>query len=219
MEKKQTIIILDDHPIIIDGIKLLLQGLDNYELDTAATSIRELLSLLTFDHNILIMDINIKGESSLPYITDIRLRFPKLKILILSSYNNPSLVKRAIDAKIEGYLLKDTTKNELLLALDAIRNGVFFAGSTITQYAQTKTHQYDDQWLDDNFEKINQLSKRELIVLKLMAMGLKSQEIANKLCISQHTVQSHRKNILQKLNLHSISDVIRFVYDNKLNSQ
>jgi DNA-binding NarL/FixJ family response regulator len=122
LSKEQTnLVILDDHPMIIDGVHLLLSNAPGYSLIGAAANLPELFSLLTPDTHILILDLNIRGENILKHIGDIRSHHPWIKILVFSSYNTPSLVRRAFEEGVQGYLLKDTTREELLLALETIR--------------------------------------------------------------------------------------------------
>jgi DNA-binding NarL/FixJ family response regulator len=204
--KLLNLIILDDHPMIIDGVRLLLTNAPGYSLIGSAASVRELISLLTPDMDILILDLNIRGENILKHIGDIRSRHPRIKILVFSSYNTPSLVRRAFEEGVQGYLLKDTTRDELLFALETIRRGKTFIGNNVSLPKSGLNLPPQRREVADDFEKTSQLSERELEVLRLMAQGLESQEIAARLYISLHTVQSHRKNILHKLDLHSAAE-------------
>lgn len=211
-----NLVILDDHPMIVDGVRLLLANAEGYSLTGAAANVRELISLLNADVDILILDLNIRGENILKHISDIRSRHPQLKILVFSSYNTPSLVRRSFEEGVQGYLLKDTTRDELLLALETIHKGKPFIGNNVNLPKSGLILPPPHKEVADDFERTSQLSERELEVLRLMAQGLGSQEIAGRLFISLHTVQSHRKSILYKLGLHSASEVVRFAFENKL---
>jgi DNA-binding NarL/FixJ family response regulator len=211
------VIALDDHPIITDGLRLLLNENKRFRLCAIAHSWQELISKMREEIlDIAILDLNIKGENILSKIGLLKEQFPKTKLLIFSSYNTPSLVKKAFSYDINGYLLKDTTQDELLEALEAIMSGKIFIGNRVA-VSKTKTiFIQKGETLRDEFETKNDLTDRELEVIKLISRGLDSQGIANHLFISLHTVQSHRKNIMRKLDLHSAKEIVRFAFQNGL---
>ena len=125
------IIILDDHPIIIDGIRLLLKDSDQYVLHATANNLPELFSILAEPADILILDLNINGKNILNDIPMIRARQPKIKIVIFSSYNTPSLVRRAFEYEVNAYLLKDTTQDGFFEALTCITSKQYFIGPNV----------------------------------------------------------------------------------------
>lgn len=206
----KKIVILDDHPMIIDGIRLLLNDSAEFELSNHAKDVNELMRLPLLQTDILILDMNIKGENVLQHLPPIRSKFPQTKILIFSSYDSPSLVKKAFDRNVDGYLLKDTTQEELLAALRAISDGQKFIGEGVRLMKKKRKEMTDD------FEKKIDLTGRELELVRLIATGMESKMIAEKLFISLHTVQSHRKNIMRKLDVHSAAEITRFALENKL---
>lgn len=211
------IIALDDHPVITDGLRLLLNHNSQFELCAIAHSWQELISKMTEETpDIAILDLNIRGENILNKIEPFKIQFPNVKLLIFSSYNTPSLVKKAFAKEINGYLLKDTTQDELWEALEAISNNQIYIGKRVAIPKNRKIQLPKSSEVGDNFELISNLTERELEVIELIAQGHESQEIANQLFISLHTVQSHRKNIMRKLDLHSATEIVRFAFKNKL---
>jgi len=211
------IIAADDHPIVIDGIKLSLEAVEDFEFVGEASSIPELYSVLQeCSPDLLILDLNFKGDNSLQYLERIYQVCPRLKVIIFSSYNTPSLIKSALATQVSGYLLKDTPKEEFIEALYTVHSG----GTFISQNANLKRDDFKqvttDNLLLDNFLKKNNLSYRELEIIQLIVNGMTSDAIAEHLYISKHTVQSHRKNILRKLSLHSKAEIVRFAYENNL---
>lgn len=211
------IITLDDHPMITDGVELLLENYADFQFVAAAHSWEELISKIRIElPDILILDLNIRGSNILNRIDPLLQQFPHVKILIFSSYNSPSLVKKAFAKNVNGYLLKDTTQDELLEALETIATGKIYIGNRVAATKRENFKIATNRELEDDFEIKNKLSNRELQVVQLMVEGLDSKEIANRLFISSHTVQSHRKNILRKLNLHSASEVVRFALQHNL---
>lgn len=211
MNSKTKIGIVDDHPMIIDGIQRLLKGKETFVIKWTAHSLLHLKEQLFDAIDILILDVNVQGMNMLSQVEELKINYPDLKILVFTSYDSPSMIKKAKSKKVDGYLLKDTTREELLKALINIINGESYFRKESSFEESIK-----DKGLADAFEKKQKLSSREIDVIRLMVIGLDSQEIANELFISLHTVQSHRKNIMRKLNLHSASQVIRFVFEHKL---
>ncbi len=215
--KKSAIIILDDHPMITDGVHRLLEGHPEFELIKAVHSWKALISAVSeLTADILILDLNINGANILDRFDRLHDQFPKLKVLIFSSYNNPSLVKKVLSKSVHGYLLKDTTHAEMVEALQTINAGKRYIGKRVATPKEMKLDQNEDSKMVDDFDIIASLTERELEVIKHMAEGCNSQEIAVRLFISPHTVQSHRKNIMRKLQLHSASEVVRFAIQNNL---
>jgi len=211
------IIAADDHPIVVDGIKLSLKDVDDFAFIGEAYSEGELYSLLQkVTPDILILDLNIKGDNALDYLDKIYQYAPQIKIIIFSSYNTPSLIKAALENKVNGYLLKDAAKEEFIEALHtAFSGGIYISKNAQITREDFKKNSPKNILMDD-FLKKNNLSYRELEVIQLIVKGLTSDAIAEQLYISKHTVQSHRKNILRKLSLHSKSEIVRFAYENNL---
>lgn len=211
------IIAADDHPIVIDGIKLSLKGMKDFEFIGEAYSEAALYSLLQqCTPDILILDLNIKGDNSLSYLNNIYQFSPRLKVIIFSSYNTPSLIKTALEKKVNGYLLKDAPKEEFIQALRTVFEDEIFVSKNAQITRDEFKQNTSDNNLMDGFLKKNNLSYRELEVIQLIVKGLTSDAIAEQLYISKHTVQSHRKNILRKLSLHSKAEIVKFAYENNL---
>ncbi len=214
---KITIIAADDHPIVIDGIKLSLKDATEFEFIGKAYNENQLYSVLQKQSaDLLILDLNFKGENSLQYLDRIYQIQPQIKVIIFSSYNTPSLIKSAMSNKINGYLLKDTSKKELIKALHAIHSGETYFSQNTQNGRRELNQDVSEKMLVDDFLKKNNLSHRELEVIQLIVKGLTSEAIAEQLFISKHTVQSHRKNILRKLSLHSKAEIVKFAYENNL---
>ncbi len=207
---KYRIIIIDDHPLIIEGVKQLFADSEVFEITEAVKDWKELWEALIIPFDILILDLNIKGENSIKYIKEIKKRQPNLKILVFSSYNKPSLVRKVFEQKVDGYLLKDTEKEELSNAFYTILGGKKFIGSRV---AIPKNRIVRENEFDDVFIKKAILSKREKEIMQLIVDGLENQAIAEKLFISLHTVQTHRKHIFKKMDVHSVTELIKLVYN------
>lgn len=203
------IIITDDHPMMAESLARSLEADPRYEVIQLAHSFDELWEGLKGKPDILILDINLNGVNAVEYIHQIKSLYPSLKILIFSSYNMPSLVKKAFDKGVDGYILKDTDSQGLLDALQAILQGETFVGKGVAMGRAKKKRRYK---LEDDFIKKAKLSRREAQVMALIAEGKDNQSIAGELFISKHTVQSHRKSLFKKLGVHSAKELIKLVH-------
>lgn len=211
------IAILDDHPMITEGITRLLKNNPEFILSSIAHSWSKMINNLESEaSDILVLDLNIKGMNVAKNITNLKHRFPAIKILVFSSYNTPSIVKKVLAQNVDGYLLKDTTQSEIVEALCVIADGENYIGKRVAVPKKETNNKIKLSEIKDDFEKKTNLTKRELEVLQLVCQGIASKEIAGKLFISHHTVQSHRKNIIQKLDLHSVAELVQFSLKNGL---
>jgi two-component system nitrate/nitrite response regulator NarL len=204
------IIIADDHNLFIDGLKLLLKDEQDMEVVEIANDGKELLAILQNSMaDIILLDINMPQLNGLDALRHIKQSKPLAKIIMLSTYNDEHLVEKAKTAGANGYLLKTTSKPELL---DTIR--LVSSGQACFPYRQPKSENEFD--INDNFLKQFNLSKRETEILRLIKLGLTNQLIADKLFLSVYTVETHRKNIMQKLNLKNPPALYKFIADNNI---
>jgi DNA-binding NarL/FixJ family response regulator len=203
--------IADDHPVVLEGIKLLFEQSADYQVVDVARNEKEIFSICIHSKpDILVLDLNMGGKNSLEFIPDLKSQFPSLKILIFSSYQTATLIKKAMSLGVVGYLLKDATKSDWLTALATIQEGRIYLSKPIRHLHEEKTFEAD------NFSQVSSLSEQEKRVIRLIINGLEEKEIAQNLFISKHTVHTHKKNILRKLNLHTNADLVKFAYDNEL---
>ncbi len=211
------IALVDDHQIVRDGIRALLESMNNIEVISEASSAKEFFDNIKYvQPDILITDI------SMPEISGIELtkmineneKTRNIKVLILSMFTNEDFIFNAIKAGAKGYLPKNTNRNELYEAIKTIYNGEEYFSDSISNIIlksyirKAKSYEQTD--------KKETLSARETEILKLFAQGLSNQEIADKLFISIRTVESHKNHIMQKLELKSTVDLIKFAIKNKI---
>jgi len=205
------VIIADDHPIVTTGIQAILQNVEEQTLVGKAHSLAELSTLLEYTTaDVLLLDLNIPGddyEESLNYLTQ---HHPDLQIIAFTSYNDVDLVKLVMKKGAVGYVLKGTHPQELCTAIESVYAGNTYIGQAVhlsQGYAASDSVRHK---LRDGFQKRMNLSKREREILILICQGLTSQNIAKELFISKHTVETHRKNMLRKLNVNSSMELVRF---------
>jgi two-component system response regulator NreC len=210
MEHDQTRILLaDDHNILRDGMRLLLERQPGFVVVGEAADGREVVELAR-EHmpNVVVMDIampNMNGIEATRRIVD---RSPEIGVVILSMHYDESYVIRSLKAGARAYLLKDAVKTELIAAIEAVVQGRSYFSPKISRILQEDFVQLlGRRGEDDSYDL---LTEREREVLQLVAEGKTNKEIANQLNLSLYTVDTHRTHILQKLNLHSVPELILY---------
>lgn len=194
--------------MILNALDLLLSDSVTYQVVDRALnilSIKEKLHKLRPD--ILILDLNFQKQNVLDHLIDLKKISPSSKILILSSYDAPSLVKEAFAKGADGFLLKDTSKEELIGALDDLGQNKKVIGQSIQQDFDVSS------FIDHRFEDHAALSSREQEVISLLVEGKSEVEIAETLFISKHTVHDHKKSIFKKLRIRSHIELIKYFYN------
>ncbi|MBN2349572.1 MAG: response regulator transcription factor [Bacteroidales bacterium] len=209
--------IFDEHKITLEGLRSLLKDVDDINVVLSSSDkINFLEKLRTASIHIIIIGIHSSDEIQLRLIEQLKVRYPKVKILILSTQKHEEIVFKTIKAGAKGFLSQDTGKNDLVEAIYTLRNGHDYFSNSITSLL---LNQYIHKIKTDekrNVTDINMLSLREVEILKLWGDGLTNKEIAEKLFISIRTVESHKNHIMQKLNMKTTVDVIKFAIKNNL---
>jgi DNA-binding NarL/FixJ family response regulator len=212
---KIKIILVDDHRLFLDGVKSLLSEVEFIEIIAEATSGLELLKLLNeVTPDLIMLDISMKGLSGIEVSKQITAQYPDIKILILSMHTNEEFVLNAIKAGVKGYLSKDTSKEELLEAIEIIYNGGEAYSKLISEnFLKSYVKKFK---AEQNLIESKTLTVREIEILKLAVIGLSNKEIADKLFISTKTVDSHKNNIMQKLKLKNTAAMVLYAVKNKI---
>ena len=206
MDKKIRLLVVDDHTIMRDGIRALLNLYDDVEIVGEASEGQEAIQkALELIPDIIIMDIAMPGMDGLEATRRILKQNPKARVLILSQHDDKDYILSAIKAGSVGYLPKRALGSDLITAIRAVYHGDSFlypsaASALITDYR----HQAQ------NGDSYDQLTSREREILKLIAEGHTSREIADKLFISLKTVMGHRTKIMEKLGLHNRTELIKY---------
>lgn len=206
------LIIADDHSMVREGLKQLLE-LDG-ELEVvaeAADGIEVLEKLETIKPDILLLDINMPNMNGLETLRNIKQQNIKVKVLILTIHNEIEYLMRAVEIGCDGYVLKDSDSNLLKKAIHTVFEGEKFVQPSLTpalNAAMTNKALVDD--------KLNELTRREIEVLKLIAEGLFNKEIAAKLNISERTVKNHVSNIFKKIDVSDRTQAAVFAIKNNL---
>jgi DNA-binding NarL/FixJ family response regulator len=207
--------IYDEHKLTQEGISSLLRSIEEVEIAVMANTKSQLMeSLMLMPLHLLIINLHEPNAPILNLITQITLQHPKIKILIVSVLNHEEAVLKTIKAGAKGFLSKDTDKNELIEAIYTLRSGYDYFSKSITHILLNKyIHKLKT---DENAEGINTLSSREIEIMKLWGNSMTNKEIADKLFLSVRTVETHKNHIMQKLNLKTSVDLIKFGIKNNI---
>ncbi len=215
MDLRMKILIADDHPIVSFGLRESLRYEGHLEVTGVVANGQELLDFLEKKEvNVLFLDLNMPDFSYINLLKQLLVLFPKMKILVFSAYLQPELVREVMGMGVHGYLHKSSDKVEILEALKSVENGEIFLGKSIRLGGHSKDHKKDQEEMrhinGDEFVKEISLSMRERDVITLVAQGLTNREIAERLFLSKHTIETHRKKIMRKLSFKSSADLIQF---------
>ena len=203
------ILLADDHNILRDGMRLLLERQSGFVVVGEAADGREVLQLAQEQQpDVVVMDIAMPNMNGIEATRRIVERKPGIGVVILSMHYDESYVIRSLKAGARAYLLKDAVKTELIAAIQAVSQGRSFFSPKISRILQEDFVQLlGRRGVDDSYDL---LTDREREVLQLVAEGKTNKEIASHLNLSLYTVDTHRTHILQKLNLHSVPELILY---------
>lgn len=206
--KKISVFIVDDHFMVIEGIRSLLQHEPGLELIGHASGGLECLRFIKGRQpDVILMDINMPEQSGVELCRDIRNQYPDIFVIGLSTFNQYSYIDSMMQQGASGYLLKNASKEELVEAIHTAMKGKLYlsdeAARTLKQAA-------------DTVKEIPMITRREKEILGMIAAGDTNPQIAEKLFLSLSTVDSHRKNLMRKLNLKNTALLIRWAVENKL---
>jgi len=215
--KKITVIIVDDHKIVRDGIKALISEDSTIEIIGEASSGEEFWKLLQDDiPHVVLMDINLTDTTGIELTQKAIESYPDLNILILSMHMSDEFITNSIEAGAKGYLPKTTSQQELLDAIKKVSTGSEYYNTEVSEVLLKSFIRKTKNASKEKEEPQVQLTKRELEIIVLFAEGLSNKEIADKLFISIRTVESHKNNIMQKLDLKSTVELVKYAIRHKM---
>jgi len=218
MNKKSRIVIAEDHTILREGLRSLLSSSPEFEIVGEAKDGREAIGCVEkFKPDLILTDLSMPRMNGMEAIKEIKRQSPETKILVLTVHKTEEYILATLQAGADGYLLKDSTHAELLMAVKHVLGGKRYISPGISDkvlegYLEgKKTLRTHTTW--------ETLTQREREILKLIAEGYKNKEIAEDLCISPKTVEKHRANLMEKLDLHSIQALTAFAIGKGLVTQ
>ena len=204
-----SVIIADDHPLVLEGVRACLETYEHIKVLGTATTGQEALRLARETNpDIAILDINMPELNGLDATEIFREELPETRLLILSMHDDSAYISSALNAGAKGYILKDVSTEEMIMAIEAIsRGGTYFSSGLGDVFSV----------LQGKAEADTGLTSREQTILLLLADGHSNKEVARRLDISVRTVETHRKNLKRKLGINSTAGLTRYVIENGLN--
>ncbi len=214
---KIEVILVDDHHIVCDGIRALLADSQNITIMGCVRNLSDLLiKLRILPIHVILLNAYEPGDHDIDMIRIIQREHPQIKILILAMTVQESFILRTLKAGAKGFLSKDTDRNEIIEAIMTVRNGYDYYSKSISNIILKKYLDQPNSVSAIRNHPTGNLSDRELEVLKLFAESYTNQEIADKLFVSIRTVESHKNNIMRKINLKTTVDMVKFAIRNNL---
>jgi len=207
MEQKYRVVIAEDHTIIREGLRSLLHQAKDFDIVGEAADGREALRLVERSKpDLVLTDLSMPRMDGTDVIGAIKKQSPHTKVIALTVHRAEEYVLATLRAGVDGYVLKEASYEELMMAIRSVLKGKHYlspeiSGKLIEGYLEgRKSYKLDSLW--------DTLTNREREILKLIAEGFKSREIADYLCISVHTVETHRSALMKKLNLHNTAALV-----------
>ena len=205
--KRWRLMLVDDHRILLDGIKTLLASEPDMEVAAEAGDARMAVQLLQhLQLDLLVTDFSLPDVQHTSFLNDIRARFPDLPVLVLSMHDEAEVIREVLACGVKGYVLKSNSREELVRAIRHLMLGEQYVSPEVSLKlleARQKTN-------------ASALTEREIEIVRLIAKEFSNKQIADQLFISERTVESHRKNIFRKAGAHSVVGVLKYAMDHKL---
>lgn len=202
------ILLIDDHQVLLDSLRLLIKSIDNVEIVGALNDSRNATQFLENQEvDIVISDLHMPHLSGIDLTLQVRKSFPNIKILLLTMAEDAQHIREALKAGVHGYILKKTGKDEIEKAIEKLMSGKkYYSEAVIDELAATA----DDDYNNARPETIEHLTSREIEILRLITLEKSTSEIAEMLFISVSTVETHRANLMKKLNVKSAIGMVKF---------
>lgn len=206
---KIRILLADDHILIRSGLRLLLERQPGFQVVAEASDGRETVELAELHApDVVVLDLSMPNLNGVEAARQISSKLPQTAIVILSMHADEGYVLRALKSGARAYLLKDSAEEDLINAIKAVTQGkAFFSPAISKVLVEDYMRQMQQRGVEDSYEL---LTNREREILQLLAEGKSNKEIATMLKLSLYTVETHRGNILEKLNLHSMPELVLY---------
>ena len=197
-----TVVLADDHAMFREGVRKIMERIDHLQVQGEAGDGLELLEILKKScPDLVILDISMPNLRGLEAIKEIKRIYPQVKVIVLTMHKKREFIRQALTFGADGYLLKEDAGGELIRAVNTVRKGGKYLSPLLASVLTTMA-------LEEEKADISTIRERE--VLKLLAEGKKTLEIADALFISPNTVRRHRSNIMEKLNIKTMADLLKY---------
>jgi len=207
--KKIRLMLVDDHQIVLDGLRSLIEDMQDLECVATANNGKRALELLKlFEVDVVLLDVDMPVMNGIEATRAIKREHPQMKVISLTQHGERGMVRRLIECGTDGYLLKNIDREQLSEAIRQVMEGKKVFSDEVNTFLKGKT-------IERNAGGIEvELTEREIEILALIAQGLSSKQIGERLFISPRTVDTHRTNLMNKMDIHNVAGLIRFALKN-----
>jgi DNA-binding NarL/FixJ family response regulator len=206
------IILADDHQLFIEGVRAVLEEVPEVEITATVNNGIDLMEKIrNIEVDLVVLDLNMPKLDGLKCLQEIKATSPRIKVLVLTNYNQPELIGEVKALKADGFMIKNSTASELKEAIIKI-----LAGEHLFHEGQKAPVLDESSYFFDDFLKKFKLTRREVDIIRLVCQELSSKQIAAQLHLSEFTVSTHRKNIQRKLNIKNVAGLVSFAREHQL---
>lgn len=215
--EKSRVLIVDDHQLIIDGLKAFVSKDESLEFVGECNNGEDAIRYADIlNPDIILMDIEMPRVSGIQASEEIKKTHPEIKVLIISMHQEKGLIKKLLERGVDGYLLKNSSQEEVLSAISVVRSGKKYFSEDITLALLDRNISGVFGYKSSENGFLTELTDREIEILKAIAEGHTNKEIGEELHISHRTVDTHRTNLMKKLEVNNVAGLIRFAFKNGL---